>query len=75
MPTVWLANVSAVGEIDNTGAAPARPFPDKLTVCGLSPALSAIWIEPLRAPTAVGVNVTLIVHVDPAAMFVLQVFV
>jgi len=52
------------------GAAPSVksvPVPVRLTVCGLPPALSVMVKFPVRAPAAVGVNVTLIVQVfDPA---------
>ena len=36
--------------------------PERLTVCGLPAALSAIVRVPVLLPTAVGVNVTEIVH-------------
>jgi len=49
--------------------------PDSVTCCGLPVALSAIDSVPLREPVAVGVNVTLIVQLDPAARLVPQVFV
>src|SRR6266576_3761149 len=43
------------------------PVPVRLTICGLPPALSVMVKFPVRAPAAVGVNVTLIVQVfDPA---------
>src|SRR6266513_3634560 len=52
------------------GAAPSVksvPVPVRLTVCGLPQALSVMVKFPVRAPAAVGVNVTLIVQVfDPA---------
>lgn len=40
----------------------AVPFPERLTVCGLPAALSAIVRVPVLLPDAVGVNVTEIVH-------------
>ena len=43
------------------------PFPVRLTVCGLPPALSVTVKVPVRAPATVGVNVTLIVQLAPAA--------
>jgi len=47
---------------------PARvPEPDRPTVCGLVLALSVKVKVPVRAPKAVGVNVTEIVQVAPAA--------
>lgn len=45
----------------------SQPVPERGTVCGLPPALSVIVSVPLRAPTAVGANVTLIVQLVPAA--------
>src|SRR5437867_6271041 len=43
------------------------PVPVRLAVCGLFVALSVTVSVPLRVPVAAGVNVTLIVHVTPAA--------
>ena len=43
------------------------PVPVKPTVCGLLGALSAIESVPVRWPAAVGVNVTAIVQLAPAA--------
>jgi len=45
----------------------SQPVPVNDTVCGLPPALSVMVNVPVRAPTAVGANVTLIVHVPEAA--------
>jgi hypothetical protein len=45
----------------------AVPVPARLTVCGLPAALSLTDSVPLREPLAVGVKVTLIVHVPLAA--------
>src|SRR6266850_1074992 len=45
----------------------SQPAPVNGTVCGLPPALSVIVSVPVRAPTVVGANVTLIVHVPAAA--------
>jgi hypothetical protein len=53
-----------VGETLKPGT---MPVPARLTVWGLPGALSLIVRVPLRAPTAVGVNVTLIVQVPLAA--------
>ena len=49
------------------------PVPLKVTVCGLPLALSVMVRVPVTVPAAVGVNVTLIVQVPPAAMPVPQV--
>ena len=46
------------------------PVPARLTVCGLVFALSAIINVPVRAPTAVGVKVTEITQLAPAASVV-----
>jgi len=43
------------------------PVPVRLMVCGLSKALSVIVTAPIRVPVAVGVNLTLIWQLDPAA--------
>jgi len=43
------------------------PVPVRLTVCGLPLALSVTVSAPVRVPVAVGVNVTLIVQLAPAA--------
>ena len=59
VPRFWLPNVRLVGETPATGAA---PVPVKLTVCGLSEALSVKFSEALRLPIADGVNVTLTVQ-------------
>jgi hypothetical protein len=69
VPTVALENVRLAGETV-TGA---EPVPVRLTVWGLSAALSLNVREPARAPVAVGENVTPTVHVAPAAMLVPQV--
>ena len=46
------------------------PVPDSAMVCGLPLASSVTVMLPLRAPVAVGVNVTLIVQLAPAARVV-----
>jgi hypothetical protein len=51
------------------------PVPVRLAVCGLLPALSAMVRAPVRLPTRVGVNVTLIVHFAWAATEAPQVLV
>src|SRR5271167_2806495 len=43
----------------------AFPVPERATVCGLPVALSEMLSEPLRAPLAVGVKVTLAVQLCP----------
>ena len=51
------------------------PLPDKLTACGLPLALSLMLSEAVSLPLAVGVNVTLIVQLAPAASELPQVLV
>jgi hypothetical protein len=41
--------------------------PVRLTMCGLPAALSVILTAPVRVPVAVGVNLTVILQLDPAA--------
>jgi len=72
VPTFWLLNVRLVGE---TLVVDAAPVPVRLTVCGLPGALSKMLIDAVRAPAAVGVNVTLIVQLLFAATELPQVFV
>ena len=64
MPTTWLAKVRLVGEMLTAGAV---PVPVRLTLWGLPVALSARVTAALRVPLAVGVKVTLIVQLAPAA--------
>jgi hypothetical protein len=42
------------------------PVPVRLTMCGLPAAESSIVTAPVRVPVAVGVNLTLILQLDPA---------
>jgi hypothetical protein len=43
----------------------ARPVPERVIVCGLPVTLSLMVTAPARVPVVVGVNVTLIVQVEP----------
>ncbi len=52
----------------------AVPVPLRLTVCGLPLALSLMLRVPLRVPTAVGLNATLIVQLVCGARLLPQVF-
>ena len=72
VPTFWLLNVKLVAE---RLAAAAVPVPVRFTVCGLPAALSEILTVAVRAPAAVGVNVTLIVQLPLTATELPQVFV
>jgi len=53
----------------------SAPVPVSSTDCGLPVALSVIVMAPVRVPAAVGVNFTVIVHCNPAAREVPQLFV
>jgi hypothetical protein len=73
IPTGWFPKLVLVGARVATGTPP--PVPERLTVCGLPVALSVIVSAPTIVPVAVGVKVTLIVQLAPAANPVPQVFV
>src|SRR5437868_6188749 len=60
----WLPKSRLMGANPTAGAV---PFPLSGTVCGLPPASSATDSVPVRAPEVVGVKVTLIVQLAPAA--------
>jgi len=57
------------------GVTGGRPVPLKLTVCGVPLALSAMDNDALHVAVPVGVNVTLIAQLAPAATLAPQVFV
>jgi len=62
--------------VDGATAKPkSEPEPPKETTCGLVGPLSVMVNVPVRVPTAVGANKTLIVQAAPAARFCGQVFV
>jgi hypothetical protein len=74
LPTACAANVTGADKL-TVGAV---PVPLKVTVCVLPAApllLSVMVSEPERAPAAVGVKVTLIVQLPPAATLEPHVFV
>lgn len=71
VPTPWLENVRLLGF---TPPMAPSPVPDKDTVWGDPEALSVIVSVPVLFPTAVGVNVTFIVHV-PLTTTLEQLFV
>src|SRR5437016_4994028 len=56
----------AAGPVNPKSGA-AVPFPLSVMICGLPPALSVTDSDPVRAPEAVGVKVTLMVQFAPAA--------
>lgn len=60
VPTPWSANVKLVGLRPTPGG--RVPLPLRGTVCGVLGALSAMMMEAVRTPAAVGVKVTVIVH-------------
>ncbi len=78
--TVWVAlvtfngelNVSAVGETVLMGA---MPVPVSEAVCGLPGSESLTEIAATRVPAAVGLKLTLIVQLAPAAKLAPQVVV
>ncbi len=72
VPTSWLAKVRLAADRLTTGAV---PVPVRLMVCGLPAALSVMLTEAVRVPVAVGVKVTLMVQLAPAATEVPQVLV
>ena len=72
VPTVRETKVRLVGDRFAIGA---TPVPVRLTVCGLPVALSVTVIAPGWLPVDVGLNVTLMVHLAPAATEAPQVLV
>jgi hypothetical protein len=71
VPTFCAAYVAVAG----VNVAPLLPVPDSGTVCGLFEALSVIVRFPVRAPSCVGVKVSLIVQLFPTASVLPQGFV
>lgn len=61
---IWFANVTVLELSETAGCV---PVPVSVNVCGLPVALSATETVAVRAPVALGVNVTAIVHVPLAA--------
>ena len=64
-PTCCASNVTRVGDGSRIPTGTGVPFPDSGTECGLPLALLVIVSVPARAPVAMGVKVTSIVHVAP----------
>jgi len=62
-------------EFTDVASAKSCPVPLSVTVWGLPAALSVIVSVPVRLPVAVGVKVTLIVQLEPAATEPAQVLV
>ena len=71
VPTISVANVALVG----VSLACTPPVPDRATVCGLPGELSVSVNVPVRVPSWVGVNVTLIRQLFPAPNVLPQGFV
>jgi hypothetical protein len=67
LPTFCDANVSDAGASVTAGALAAAPVPARPAVCGLPVALSAMLTLAVRAPVAVGLNVTLMAQFAFAA--------
>jgi hypothetical protein len=66
VPKSWFPKFNELGE--TLAVAPLFPIPtNSTTCCGLSSALSVTTMLPPRDQAAVGLNVTVIVHDDPAA--------
>ena len=63
-----------IGWAGPAGGGVAIPVPLNAALCGLPTAFDATLTAPLRAPNAVGVNVTLIVHVAEGASVAPQEF-
>jgi len=71
-PAVTVADVEEPEEISSEKSV---PVPERLTVCGL-PGASCVMVRlPSRVPVAVGLKVTLIVQLAPAATLEPQVLV
>jgi hypothetical protein len=75
VPICWGPKVRPVVETPATGTVTV-PVPDRITVCWLPvmPLLLSVMVKaPIRVPTAVGVNVTLMAHEVPPASAAPQV--
>src|SRR5437899_13012122 len=70
----WLPKLKFVADKLTMGAGAAH-VPVRLMVCGLPAMLSVIVTATVRMPVAVGVNVTLMVQLAPAATDLPQVLV
>src|SRR3989454_2839205 len=74
VPSGWLANVRL--SVDSLTAGPvSTALPVRLIFCGLSAALSVMLIVPVKRPGIVGVKVTLMVQLAPAARLLPQLLV
>lgn len=75
VPTVVDGKLSDVGDRLTTGAGGLAPVPESDSVCGEPVTLSAMLMEAVLVPAAVGLNATEIVQVPDAATDVPQVLV
>ena len=64
LPTITLPKLRPVG---SSFAIAVVPSPRKITFCGLPAALSVTLNAAVRVPLAVGLNVTLMLQLAPAA--------
>src|ERR1035437_8142461 len=64
--SIWMAKVSAAG-LSETAAGTASPDPVRLSNCGELAALSEKLMVPVRVPGAVGLKVTEMAQLAPAA--------
>ncbi len=71
VPSAWLGNVRLIGDSLTAGPV-STALPVRLIFCGLSAALSAMVIVPVRRPGIVGVKATLMVQLAPAARLLPQ---
>src|ERR1035441_9703894 len=73
VPTFWLANVRLPAVSDTIGT--PTPVPERVTVWGDPAALSVMVTDAPRIPAAVGVKVTKMLQLPPAATLAPQVLV
>ena len=74
LPLVWFTDWLPNARLDGDTLRPAvAPVPDRERVCG-EVALLAIEMEAVRVPPAVGLNVTLMEQLAPAATELPQLF-
>ncbi len=74
VPTAWLPKLRLVDDRLTAGAELVLvPLPDRPTDCGLPLALSVIVTAAVSVPVAVGVKVTLMVQLAPAARVAVEI--
>ncbi len=72
---IWLLEIAVALKLVGAAGPCVTPVPLREAACGLFEALSLIVNVPVRAPTAVGLKLILIVHVAFAASDVPQLLV